>query len=170
MVVFCVGGWPGVWRAETMLSSGPSRPILCSAFEGLINSSKHWTRRLEAGKQTSQHLVGMAGLLRTAPHLQPTPSSASERRDWEEHPLPSPLARLHGASLVGRGRGRGGPHRQPGDGGRVRGGDTGLDSGSARRPALGRACVFSPPPPSATGGRLLAGWGSQYPSLAGRAR
>ena len=59
------------------------------------------------GKQTSRHLVGMAGLLRTAPHLQPTPSSASERRDWEEHPLPSPLARLNGPSLCGEGPGQG---------------------------------------------------------------
>lgn len=86
-----------------MLSSGPSRPLLCSAVEGLINSSKHWTRRLEAGKQTSRHLVGMAGLLRTAPHLPPTPSSASERR----HPLPHCWPGWMVLPFVGRGPGQG---------------------------------------------------------------
>ena len=65
-----------------MLSSGASHapPPQCCAVEGLINSSKDWTRRLEAGKQTSRHLVEMAALLRAAPHLRPAPSSASGGR------------------------------------------------------------------------------------------
>lgn len=170
MVVFDVGRWHGVWRAETMLSSGPSRPLMCSAVEGLINSSKHWTRRLESGKQTSRHLVGMAGLLRTAPHLQPTPSSASERRDWSSTPSPHCWPGRVVLPFVGRAPGQGRAPQAAWGWGESPGGDTGLDSGCGRRPALGRACVFSPPPPSAMGGRLLAGWGSRYPSLAGRAR
>lgn len=62
----------------------PSGPLLCSVVEGLINSSRDWTQRSEAGKQTSRHLVEMAALRRVAPHLQPTPSSASEGKSLKE--------------------------------------------------------------------------------------
>lgn len=130
----------------------PPGPLLCSAVEGLINSSKDWTPRLEAGKQTSRHLVEMAVLLRAAPtyappHPVPLRERAWRRREGQTAGTPLPLP------APPRGEdGREGPVSSLlVDRAGVPGGALSLASGCGYMHTLGKASVFPLPLPSVMG-------------------